>query len=191
MKRLDHSKYIKEIELQDKGGEQETALFSDGTSISSKDCWICYDSERQDAGPLIQPCQCRGDVSAVHHNCLRRWLVEVKYYFYFTFIFYITFYILLYTFYIIIYTLYLFQSSVNADSLSCKVCGTKYNVEHASKLDWQNGITSRHCLQTIAIVTTMCGSSAAAWTLIQLVEGPIIRMLAAGTALLVMYVCIR
>ncbi|XP_060815166.1 uncharacterized protein LOC132906720 isoform X2 [Bombus pascuorum] len=158
LKRLDHSKYMKEIELQDKNAEQDTALFSDGTSINSKDCWICYDSERQDAGPLIQPCQCRGDVSAVHHNCLRRWLVE---------------------------------SSINADSLTCKVCGTNYNVEHASKLDWQNGITSRHCLQTMAIVTTMCGSSAAAWTLIQLVEGPIIRMLAAGTALLIMYVCIR
>ncbi|XP_031847247.1 uncharacterized protein LOC116433376 [Nomia melanderi] len=155
-KRLDQSKYVKEIE--DKSGEQDAALFSDGTSISSKDCWICYDSDRQDAGPLIQPCQCRGDVSAVHHNCLRRWLVE---------------------------------SSVNADSLTCKVCGTQYNVEHANRLDWQNSMTSRHCLQTIAIVTTMCGSSAAAWTLIQLVEGPIIRMFAAGTALLVMYVCIR
>lgn len=158
LKRLDHSKYVKEIELQDKSSEQDAALFSDGASISSKDCWICYDSERQDAGPLIQPCLCRGDVSAVHHNCLRRWLVE---------------------------------SSVNADSLCCKVCGAKYNVEHATRLDWQNSMTSRHCLQTIVIVTTMCGSSAAAWTLIQMVEGPIIRMLAAGTALLVMYVCIR
>jgi len=37
----------------------------------------------------------------------------------------------------------------------------------------------------------MCASSAAAWIVIQLVEGPIIRMLAAGTALLIMYVCIR
>lgn len=157
-KRLDQSKYVKEFELHDKSGEQDAALFSDGTSISNKDCWICYDSDRQDAGPLIQPCQCRGDVSAVHHNCLRHWLVE---------------------------------SSVNADNLLCKVCGARYNVEHANRLDWQNSITSRHCLQTIAIVTTMCGSSAAAWTLIQLVEGPIIRMLAAGTALLVMYVCIR
>ena len=77
------------------------------------------------------------------------------------------------------------------DSLTCKVCGTKYNVEHASKLDWQHSLTPRHWLQTFAIVTTMCGSSAAAWVLIQLVEGPIIRMMAAGTALLIMYVCIR
>lgn len=79
LKRLDQSKYVKEIELQDKSGEQDAALFLDGTSISSKVCWICYDNDRQDAGPLIQPCQCRGDVSAAHHNCLRRWLVEVRY----------------------------------------------------------------------------------------------------------------
>ncbi|XP_043502722.1 uncharacterized protein LOC122524479 isoform X1 [Polistes fuscatus] len=154
---LDQTKHMKEIELQDKCAAQESAL-TDGTSINSKDCWICYDNDRHDVGPLIQPCQCRGDVSAVHHDCLRRWLVE---------------------------------SSVNADSLTCKICGTNYNVEHASRLDWQNSLTTKHCLQTIAIVTTMCASSAAAWTVIQLVEGPIIRMLAAGAALLIMYVCIR
>ncbi|KYN07095.1 PREDICTED: uncharacterized protein LOC108782453 [Cyphomyrmex costatus] len=156
---LDPGKHLKEIELQEKGASQDTAFLSaDTASINSKDCWICYDNERQDAGPLIQPCHCRGDVSAVHHDCLRRWLVE---------------------------------SSVNADSLVCKVCNTKYNVEHATRLDWQNSLTPRHCLQTIAIVTTMCASSAAAWIVIQLVEGPIIRMLAAGTALLIIYVCIR
>ncbi|XP_013137856.1 PREDICTED: uncharacterized protein LOC106102817 [Papilio polytes] len=26
--------------------------------------------------PLIRPCRCTGDVSAVHHDCLRRWLIE-------------------------------------------------------------------------------------------------------------------
>jgi von Hippel-Lindau disease tumor supressor len=83
------------------------------------------------------------------------------------------------------------QSSTNVDSLTCKVCGTLYNVEHASRLDWQNSLTPRHWLQTIGIVVTMCASSAAAWILIQLVEDPIIRMLAAGAALLIMYVCIR
>ncbi|KAK7487413.1 hypothetical protein BaRGS_00021375 [Batillaria attramentaria] len=40
------------------------------------DCWICYDPERRDAGPLIQPCMCKGDVATVHHDCLKRWLVE-------------------------------------------------------------------------------------------------------------------
>lgn len=40
------------------------------------ECWICYDSDRKDAGPLIQPCLCRGDVSVVHHDCLKTWLME-------------------------------------------------------------------------------------------------------------------
>lgn len=75
---LDQGKHIKEIELQEKDASQDTAFLSDTASINNKDCWICYDSERQDAGPLIQPCHCRGDVSAVHHDCLRRWLVEVN-----------------------------------------------------------------------------------------------------------------
>ncbi|XP_015586603.1 uncharacterized protein LOC107263663 isoform X2 [Cephus cinctus] len=154
---LDQTKNLKEIELQERTSLTKSDV-TDGTSISSKDCWICYDSERQDAGCLIQPCQCRGDVSAVHHDCLRRWLVE---------------------------------SSMNVDNLACKVCGTKYNVERATRLDWQNSLTPRHWLQTIAIVTTMCGSYAGAWLFIQLVESPILRMLAAGTALLVMYVCIK
>ncbi|KAK8749405.1 hypothetical protein OTU49_015339 [Cherax quadricarinatus] len=46
------------------------------TGDSSAECWICYDTERIDAGPLIQPCDCRGDVGAVHHHCLRKWLME-------------------------------------------------------------------------------------------------------------------
>ncbi|XP_052744168.1 uncharacterized protein LOC112050265 [Bicyclus anynana] len=45
-----------------------------GSVGSSRDCWICYDSARQE--PLITPCRCTGDVAAVHHDCLRRWLVE-------------------------------------------------------------------------------------------------------------------
>lgn len=67
-----------EVELQDKREIKEPETVTDGISVSSKDCWICYDIERTDAGPLIQPCQCRGDVSAVHHDCLKRWLVEVQ-----------------------------------------------------------------------------------------------------------------
>ncbi|KAJ7377410.1 hypothetical protein OS493_029309 [Desmophyllum pertusum] len=41
-----------------------------------RDCWVCYDNERTDAGPMILPCQCKGDVAAVHHDCLKRWLIE-------------------------------------------------------------------------------------------------------------------
>lgn len=163
---LDQGKIANEFELNDKNCSADAELLKDGacsssssnSSSSSKDCWICYDNYRQDAGPLIQPCQCRGDVSAVHHDCLRRWLVE---------------------------------SSMNSDSLFCKVCGTKYNVEHSRRLDWQHSLTPRHWLQTFAIVTTMCGSAAAAWILIQLVESPFIRMFSAGTTLLIIYICIR
>ncbi|GAB1607693.1 E3 ubiquitin- ligase MIR2, partial [Argonauta hians] len=39
-------------------------------------CWICYDPENVNCGPLIQACKCKGDMSAVHHDCLRQWLVE-------------------------------------------------------------------------------------------------------------------
>ncbi|CAH0717675.1 unnamed protein product, partial [Brenthis ino] len=45
-----------------------------GSVGSVRDCWICYDSSRPE--PLITPCRCTGDVAAVHHDCLRRWLVE-------------------------------------------------------------------------------------------------------------------
>ncbi|XP_026728429.1 uncharacterized protein LOC113494329 isoform X2 [Trichoplusia ni] len=45
-----------------------------GSVGSARDCWICYDSARSE--PLIRPCRCTGDVSAVHHDCLSRWLVE-------------------------------------------------------------------------------------------------------------------
>ncbi|XP_033643629.1 uncharacterized protein LOC117303515 [Asterias rubens] len=40
------------------------------------ECWICYDPHRTDSGPMIQPCQCKGDVAYVHHDCLKRWLME-------------------------------------------------------------------------------------------------------------------
>lgn len=43
-----------------------------------RDCWVCYDSERTDAGPMIFPCKCKGDLAAVHHDCLKRWLIEVE-----------------------------------------------------------------------------------------------------------------
>ncbi|XP_022085187.1 uncharacterized protein LOC110976320 isoform X2 [Acanthaster planci] len=53
----------------------------DSTTDSSRvekelECWICYDLQRTDAGPMIQPCECKGDVACVHHECLKRWLIE-------------------------------------------------------------------------------------------------------------------
>lgn len=52
--------------------EQESSIIAE----KLLECWICYDTERSDAGPLIQPCHCKGDVSFVHHDCLKMWLIE-------------------------------------------------------------------------------------------------------------------
>nr|CAD7407806.1 unnamed protein product [Timema cristinae] len=165
---LNPKRILKKLEL-DSGSAQgsdgkddakvDKSLQGDDTdSCGSKDCWICYDSDRQDMGPLIQPCQCRGDVSSVHHDCLRRWLVE---------------------------------SAHNPDSLRCKVCNSPYQVQRGEHLDWQHGFTTQHWLQTAAIVTCMCVSAAGAWVTIQLFEDAVIRCLAAGSALLIQYVCVR
>ncbi|XP_049940470.1 uncharacterized protein LOC126416704 isoform X1 [Schistocerca serialis cubense] len=160
---LNPKRILKKLEAEQQLSSQpgcrlETPPKPDGESVSGQDCWICYDTDRRDAGPLIQPCDCRGDVSTVHHDCLRRWLVE---------------------------------SSVNSDSLKCKVCGAAYQVERGSRLDWQHGFTTKHWLQTAATVTCMCLSAAGAWVTIQLFEDSAIRMLAAGAALLVQYACVR
>lgn len=57
------------------GGESKCVSAEEGQSfLSLNDCWICYDNDKSE--PLIQPCRCSGDVSSVHHECLKRWLVE-------------------------------------------------------------------------------------------------------------------
>lgn len=58
----------RKCELAGKGTEDDEAF------LDKRECWICYDCERNE--PLIQPCDCTGDVSSVHHECLRRWLME-------------------------------------------------------------------------------------------------------------------
>lgn len=45
-------------------------------AVSGGDCWICYDSENTDR--LIQPCDCKGGMELVHHDCLKKWLLEVR-----------------------------------------------------------------------------------------------------------------
>lgn len=161
---LNPKKLLKRVEHPDEAGSsrqvtERKEVTDDGVETLLVDCWICYDPERSDAGPLIQPCKCSGDVSSVHHNCLRRWLVE--------------------------------SSSESKDGLSCKVCKTPYEVTRSNKLDWQMGFTSQHCLRTTVIVTVMCVAGASAWAIIQLFGDPYIRMIAASTALLVIYVCVR
>jgi len=61
----------------DTSREDKSSSRDSSTSRSEDlECWICYDSDNINAGSLIQPCGCKGDVGYVHHNCLRRWLVE-------------------------------------------------------------------------------------------------------------------
>ncbi|XP_055853250.1 uncharacterized protein LOC129916980 [Episyrphus balteatus] len=121
-------------------------------------CWICYDADKPE--PLIQPCKCTGDVSSVHHECLKRWLVESC-------------------------------SSTSDAVLSCKVCGSSYEIEKAKKLDWEKGFTIQHWAKTIILVTLMCVSGACAWVVIQLYVDPLIRILTVGIAVLIGYVCIK
>lgn len=128
---------------------------------NSAECWICYDTERVDAGPLIQPCDCCGDVRAVHHDCLRKWLMECA------------------------------ENQAAAENLSCKVCGTTYELERGRAWWIGEGFTTRHWLQTATHVTVMCATVAGAWAVIQMYEDAYIRTLAAGLALLILYVCLR
>lgn len=92
-----------------------------------------------------------------------------------------------------IISVFFFQSSTDSKDggLSCKVCKSPYEVTRSSKLDWQLGFTSQHWLRTTVIVTVMCVAGASAWAVIQLFTDPYIRMLAASSALLVIYVCVR
>ncbi|XP_018579999.1 uncharacterized protein LOC108917739 [Anoplophora glabripennis] len=68
--KLDQSKSV-----DSSPGEQQIPVCGDNEAfLDKRECWICYDGDKTE--PLIQPCDCTGDVSSVHHECLRRWLIE-------------------------------------------------------------------------------------------------------------------
>lgn len=76
---LNPNKLIKtrELEVIKPKREKSPRDPSETSSLrGSDDCWICYDPTREDAGPMIQPCCCKGDVRTVHHDCLLNWLIE-------------------------------------------------------------------------------------------------------------------
>lgn len=50
--------------------DSKISINEDDGFLDRRECWICYDGEKSE--PLIQPCACTGDVSSVHHECLRR-----------------------------------------------------------------------------------------------------------------------
>ncbi|XP_065845375.1 uncharacterized protein [Oscarella lobularis] len=62
-------------------GEEHKRLFEpelqasySSTSLALGQCWICYDNKSSDS--LIRPCKCSGDLQAVHHDCLKKWILQ-------------------------------------------------------------------------------------------------------------------
>jgi len=76
LKRLDITPALEITEKTSRSAEAAPVKNLDNDWDKKDECWICYDNERTDAGPVIQPCNCKGDVGAVHHECLKRWLIE-------------------------------------------------------------------------------------------------------------------
>lgn len=128
--------------------------------LAKKDCWICYDTDKPE--PLIQPCKCIGDVSSVHHECLRRWLVDSC-----------------------------ANNGSDNTVLKCKVCDSPYEIERSNRLDWEKGFTIQHWAKTIIIVTLMCITGAGAWVIIQLNEDSFVRVLVAGFAIIIGYILFK
>lgn len=43
----------------------------------SKECWICYQTERETVGEVwVHPCICRGGLKWCHEKCLLGWIDE-------------------------------------------------------------------------------------------------------------------
>ncbi|CAB3992319.1 predicted protein [Paramuricea clavata] len=88
---LNPKKLIKVSLIEEATDEDETTVLLGGQKCyntmndnlkkekaNQYDCWVCYDADRTDAGAMIFPCKCKGDVAAVHQNCLKRWLMELS-----------------------------------------------------------------------------------------------------------------
>lgn len=59
------------------------------------------------------------------------------------------------------------------------------------RLYWEKGFTINHWAKTIILVSTMCITGAFAWVIIQIYVDPIVRVLTAGVAILIGYICIK
>jgi len=78
---LNPKKILRKLELEPAGApidrdEERKLNDPQGDGSDELECWICYDVDTEASGPLIQPCQCRGSTSVVHHDCLKQWLME-------------------------------------------------------------------------------------------------------------------
>lgn len=81
-------------------------------------------------------------------------------------------------------------------SLELHKFGTEFNnlfnqIHFFFRMYWEKGFTINHWAKTIILVTIMCITGAAAWVIIQLYVDPIVRIMTAGIAILIGYVCIK
>ncbi|CAG0917605.1 unnamed protein product [Notodromas monacha] len=152
-------------------GSKDSEVAKADRSDGEVECWICYDA---DAGPLIHPCNCRGGVGAVHHDCLKRWLVELA-----------------------------GAVNLEEQQLCCRVCGAAYQVEVQAPGAHQlllrsgsvlvgGGCDGRHWAQKAGMVVAMVSASAGTWAAFQLPEATTwIKLSVTGFAAIVYYVCLR
>lgn len=56
---------------------------------------------------------------------------------------------------------------------------------------WEKGFTIQHWAKTVILVTLICVTSAGAWVIIHVYVDPIVRVLTAGFAVLIGYVCVK
>lgn len=56
---------------------------------------------------------------------------------------------------------------------------------------WEKGFTIQHWAKTVILVTLMCVTTAGAWVIIHVYVDPIVRILTAGFAVIIGYVCIK
>lgn len=107
--------------LNDENFADETEKFNQEES----ECWICYDKDKQE--PMIQPCNCKGDMKLVHHDCLKVWLVEKS-----------------------------MIGAGSKNTLECSVCKVRYTVVSDGRIFWTpNKVQFRAWAQTFLVIATM------------------------------------
>ena len=52
-------------------GETKAQEVEEAEEDGEKRCRLCYGGE--EAGPLVQPCACRGSIRWIHEHCLTKW----------------------------------------------------------------------------------------------------------------------
>lgn len=65
------------------------------------------------------------------------------------------------------------------------------SISRSCRLYWEKGFTINHWAKTFILIATMCITGACAWVIIQVYVDPIIRVLTAGVAILIGYVCVK